>query len=168
MTDASSDTLDKVPKTTIHTVVNGTRNTFFSIQGGSTIRSDVLGDGSPDGSTVQWDSLDINSTMTFQTPPNATYMVVNGTMGPEYAEYTTLMVPMPPGSPPIAYGQDGGYTFSPYRNPATLYWTPLDPKIQYTVSLVGGIAPIPGSSNTNQVSPWPANIHSVTFWAGSM
>ncbi|WOO78200.1 uncharacterized protein LOC62_01G001750 [Vanrija pseudolonga] len=161
------DTLDKVPKTTVHAVVNGTRNPFFNIQGGSTIRSEVLGDGSADGSTVQWDSLDINSTMTFQTPPNATYMVVNGTMGPEYAQFSTLMVPIPPGAPPIAYGQDGAYTFSPYRNPGTLYYTPLDPKIQYTVSLVGGIAPLPASSNPNQVSPWPTNIHSVTFWAGT-
>lgn len=153
-----------MPRTTVNTIVDGDTNSYFQIQGTKAIRSEILGDGGSNGSTVQWDSVDYTGLMTFQTVPNSTYMIINGTMGPEYSRYSIHMSPLPPGAIPLKGGTYSNFQFSPYRNPGAFYLTPLDPQIQYAVSIQGAINE---ATETTAFTPAPANIHSVTFYAGT-
>lgn len=154
-----------MPQTAINAVgADGKLDPFFSVQGPSTVLNEVLGDGSANGSTVEWNSVDYTGTMTFRTQPNATYMIVNGTLGPEYDVFQITIVPLPPAA--WVLGNDNGrYSYGAYRNPSALYVTPLDPKLVYTVSILGGQIP-----NVNALAPrqGPGNLHSVTFFAGSV
>ncbi|WOO78198.1 uncharacterized protein LOC62_01G001748 [Vanrija pseudolonga] len=156
--------LDAVPKTTVNTIVDGAANSYFHIQGTKTVRSETLGDGGWNVSTVQWDSVDYTGVISFQTVPNSTYMIVNGTMGPEYSRYSINMSPLPPGAIPVNGGKYTGFQYSPYRNPGAFYFTPLDPQVQYAVSIQGTINE---ATESTAFTPGSGNIHSVTFYAGT-
>lgn len=92
-------------------------------------------------------------------------MIINGTIGPEYSQLSLGIAPMPPASMLTNAGSTGALGYSPYRNPAVLFWSPLDPKVQYTISILGGLTTQPGPPQTGMtVTPWTANVHSVTFW----
>ncbi|KAL1407934.1 hypothetical protein Q8F55_004731 [Vanrija albida] len=156
--------LEEVPQTTVKAVdADGKPNPFFNVQGTSKVLNEVLGEEGGNASTVEWNSLDFSGTMTFKSLPNATFMVINGTRAPEYDILELQILPVPPAA--WVMGNDGvKYVYSPYRNPALYYTTPLDPKIEYTISVMGAVIP---NQEVTVPTPGVANIHSVTFFAGS-
>ena len=73
-----------------------------------------------------------SATCTFTLPTNISYVMFNGTLGPEY---TTMQVKVTP-SPPSTNAQMAAGTFLNYNNynvPNTpVYLAALDPALQYT------------------------------------
>lgn len=91
----------------------------------------------------------------FTVPANTSFMMLNGSMGPDQGQISVQVSPLPPYSngdlPPPAVQ----HSRIPQRD-AVFYMTTLDPGVEYNVTISAG------EFNGSSI----AGIHSATFWSG--
>lgn len=136
--NATAATWDNVNITDIRASKNGKLNPFFNCtsnwaaQGAWGSGANLIADYG--GASINL-SANGNDSCTFTLPTNTSYVFFNGTLGPYNNGATVLTVlPAPPGT-----GQGGKIKWNApaqYNIPnAAMYYTALDPAVQYTMSL---------------------------------
>lgn len=85
-------------------------------------------------------------------PANTSFVMINGTTGPDRDLLSVAYSVDPPEQASVFYGVNAT---TKWVTPGILYWAPLDPTVQYNLTLSG-----------NQVTAANISLHSVTFYSG--
>lgn len=132
-------------------VSNGNINPLFEKTGDWKVEDHIGGVGGQDKITYDHAvSSGADAVLTAKLPPSTTFLILNGTTGPDYDKLYVNLHPAPPLTPK-------SYSYITTRDKwvskSILYFTPLDPTFNYTLTL----APAINSS---------VSLHSLTLYSG--
>ncbi|KAL1412104.1 hypothetical protein Q8F55_003103 [Vanrija albida] len=148
---AEASTFDQVPLRVEPVVSNGNINPMFEKTGEWKVENHIGGVGGQD--QIAYDhavSGSADAVLKTKLPPGTSFLVLNGTTGPDYDKLYLNLQPPPPLTPK-------SYTYlmtkDKWVSKSLLYFTPLDPTFNYTLTLA------PGDNSS-------VSLHSLTLYSG--